>query len=85
MRTRAGTINARRVIAVDGKVNRLGFDGGSDVTEGSLPWDSSKRSDELRERAARMVLDALSAPARAKGVIRRIADELDVHPEALRS
>ena len=30
-------------------------------------------------------LDALADPARAKGAIRRIADELGVHPEALRS
>ena len=36
---------------------------------------------ELRGRA----LDALADPARAKGAIRRIADELGVHPEALRT
>ena len=30
-------------------------------------------------------LEALADPARAKGAIRRIADELGVHPEALRS
>ena len=41
--------------------------------------------DELRERATRMALEALADPARAKGAIRRIADELGVHPEALRS
>ena len=41
--------------------------------------------DELRERATRMTLEALADPARAKGAIRRIADELGVHPEALRS
>ena len=44
-----------------------------------------KYPDELRERATRMTLDALADPARAKGAIRRIADELGVHPEALRS
>ena|GEM_PF-5238568 len=33
----------------------------------------------------RIVVDALSAPARAKGTIRRIIDELGCHPEALRS
>mgnify|MGYP000957276633 CR=1 FL=1 len=32
-----------------------------------------------------MTLEALADPARAKGAIRRIADELGVHPEALRS
>ena len=67
------------------QVNRPGFDGGSDDTEGSLSCDSRKHPDELRERATRMALDALADPARAKGAIRRIADELGVHPEALRT
>ena len=40
--------------------------------------------DELRERATRMALEALADSARAKGAIRRIADELGVHPEVLR-
>ena len=44
-----------------------------------------KYPDELRERATRMTLEALADPARAKGAIRRIADELGVHPEALRA
>ena len=44
-----------------------------------------KYPDELRERATRMTLEALADPARAKGAIRRIADELGVHPEALRT
>ena len=30
-------------------------------------------------------LEALADPARAKGAIRRIAEELGVHPEALRT
>ncbi|OLO55277.1 hypothetical protein BKH27_02040 [Actinomyces oris] len=33
----------------------------------------------------RMALDALADPARARGAIRRIADELGVHLEALRT
>ena len=66
-------------------VNRPGFDGGSDDTEGSLSWDSRKYPDELGERATRMALDALADPARAKGAVRRIGEELGVHPEALRS
>ena len=41
--------------------------------------------DELRERATRMALESLADPARAKGAIRRIGEELGVHPEALRS
>ena len=44
-----------------------------------------KYPDELRERATRMTLDALADPVRVKGAIRRIADELGVHPEALRT
>ncbi|WP_167150179.1 transposase [Actinomyces sp. ZJ308] len=44
-----------------------------------------KYPDELRERATRMTLEALADPARAKGAVRRIADELGVHPEALRT
>ena len=44
-----------------------------------------KYPDELRERATRMTLEALANPARAKGAIRRIAEELGVHPEALRT
>lgn len=40
---------------------------------------------ELRERATRMTLEALADPARSKGAIKRIADELGVHPEALRT
>ena len=34
-------------------LNRPGFDGGSDDTEGSLSWDLRKYPDELRERATR--------------------------------
>ena len=44
-----------------------------------------KYPDELRERATRMALDALADPAWAWGAIRRIANELGVHPEALRT
>ena len=44
-----------------------------------------KYPDELRGRATRMALEALAGPARAKGAIRRIGEELGVHPEALRS
>ena len=40
---------------------------------------------ELRERATRITLDALADPARARGAVRRIADELGIHPEARRT
>ena len=44
-----------------------------------------KYPDELWRWATRMVLDALADPARAKGAVRRIAEDLGVHPETLRS
>ncbi len=44
-----------------------------------------KYSEELRERATRMAMDARQDPESAKGAIRRIADQLGVHPEALRT
>ena len=66
-------------------LNRPGFVGGSDDMEGSLSWDLRKCPDELRERATRMALEALADSAWAKGAIRRIGEELGVHPEALRS
>lgn len=44
-----------------------------------------KYSDELRERATRMALDAIAVEGQRMGVIRRIAGQLDVHPEALRT
>lgn len=44
-----------------------------------------KYSDELRERATRMAVEARKDSAGRSGAIRRIADQLDVHPEALRT
>lgn len=44
-----------------------------------------KYSDELRERATRMALDAIAVEGQRMGVIRRVAGQLDVHPEALRT
>nr|WP_196716688.1 transposase [Actinomyces trachealis] len=44
-----------------------------------------KYPDELRERATRMAVEARRDPERAKGAIRRIGEELGVHPEALRT
>src|SRR5699024_2640735 len=44
-----------------------------------------KYSEELRERATRMALDARSDPATSAGAIKRIAEQLGVHPEALRT
>lgn len=44
-----------------------------------------KYSDELRERATRMAVEARQDPATSTGAIRRIADQLGVHPEALRT
>ena len=44
-----------------------------------------KYSDELRDRATRMVLEARQDPDRKVGAIKRTADQLGVHPEALRN
>ena len=44
-----------------------------------------KYPDELRERAARLAVEARRDPASAVGAIRRIADQLGIHPEALRT
>ena len=44
-----------------------------------------KYSDELKERATRMALDARRDPGTATGAIKRVADQLGVHPEALRT
>lgn len=43
-----------------------------------------KYPDELRERATRLVVEARRDPMSAVGAIRRIADQLGIHPEALR-
>jgi transposase-like protein len=44
-----------------------------------------KYPDELRARATRMAVEARKDPAAATGSIKRIADQLGVHPEALRT
>ncbi|WP_113701737.1 transposase [Nonomuraea lactucae] len=43
-----------------------------------------KYPDELRERAPRLAVEARRDPATATGALKRIADQLGVHPEALR-
>lgn len=44
-----------------------------------------KCSEELRERATRMVIEAKQDPATSRGANKRIADQLGVDPEALRN
>jgi transposase len=44
-----------------------------------------KYPDELRERATRLPVEARRDPASSVGAIRRIAGQLGVHPEALRT
>jgi transposase len=44
-----------------------------------------KYNDELRERATRLAVEARRDPVSAVGAIRRIADQLGIHPEALRT
>ena len=44
-----------------------------------------KYSVELAQRATRMAMDARKDPELARGAIKRVADQLGVHPEALRN
>ncbi len=44
-----------------------------------------KYSVELQQRATRMAVDARKDPESSRGAIKRIADQLGVHPEALRN
>ena len=44
-----------------------------------------KYSEELKERATRLALDARRDPASKVGAIKRIADQLGIHPEAVRT
>lgn len=44
-----------------------------------------KYSEELKERATRLALDARRDRASKVGAIKRIADQLGIHPEALRT
>ncbi|WP_158726894.1 transposase [Tomitella fengzijianii] len=45
----------------------------------------SKYPAELRDRATRMTVEARKDPETRTGAIRRIAEQLGVHPEALRN
>jgi transposase len=44
-----------------------------------------KYPDELRERATRLAVEARKDPESRVGAVKRIADQLGVHPEALRT
>lgn len=44
-----------------------------------------KYSVELQRRATRMAMEARKDPGSARGAIKRVADQLGVHPEALRN
>ena len=46
---------------------------------------SRKYGEELRVRATRMALEARRDPVTRVGAIRRIAEQLGIHPEALRT
>ena len=66
-------------------MSRNGFDG--DIKT----WEEHQRCphrrkypDNLRERATRLAVESRRDPAAATGAIRRIADQLGIHPEALR-
>ena len=60
--------------------------GGSDTWEDSGPWwHSGSIRTRLRERAVKMVLEVREREGKGHGESARIARQLDVHPEALRS
>jgi transposase len=44
-----------------------------------------KYSDELRERATRMAVDARRDPATRSGALKRIGEQLGINPETLRN
>ena len=44
-----------------------------------------KYSPELKERATRMAVEARLDPATARGALGRVAQQLGIHPEALRT
>ncbi len=44
-----------------------------------------KFSDELRERATRMAVELRRDPATRSGAIRRVSEQLGMHPETLRN
>ncbi len=44
-----------------------------------------KFNDELRERATRMAVELRQDPATRSGAIRRVAEQLGMHPETLRN
>lgn len=44
-----------------------------------------KYGDELRDRATRMAVEARQNPATKAGAIKRVADQLGMHPETLRN
>ncbi|MBB3044038.1 transposase [Nocardioides soli] len=44
-----------------------------------------KYGDELRERATRMAVELRQDPATKPGAIKRVADQLGMHPETLRN
>ena len=44
-----------------------------------------KYSEELKERATRMAVEARRDPESSRGAVKRIADQLGMHPEALRN
>lgn len=49
------------------------------------PMGKKKYPDELRARATRMALDARQDPGTSRGAITRVADQLGVNREALRT
>ena len=66
-------------------LNRPGYVGDSLYPVRMRVMAQRKYPEELRERATEMAVAARRDPATATGAIRRIADQLGIHPEALRT
>jgi transposase len=78
-------------LAEEVRVSRAGFDGGCRPTlEVVIMAAPRKYPEDLRERAIRLVLDAKADPdggpdgGSAKGVCRRVGEQLGINPETLR-
>ena len=51
----------------------------------SLSWGRGSIRSSFVDRATRLARQALADPERARGAIKRVADELGAHPEAVRT
>jgi hypothetical protein len=67
------------------RVNRPGSGGGSHSRKDESCGSSEEVQRRVEGRATRMALEARRDPATSTGAIKRVADQLGIHPEALRT